>query len=83
MIKLLADENFPSRSVDILRANGFDVLWILRSYQGISDAEIINLANAEQRLILTFDKDFGHLIFKEGITKFPSRRARQYFINAS
>jgi predicted nuclease of predicted toxin-antitoxin system len=70
MIRLLADENFPSKSVDFLRANGYDVLWILKSHQGISDSDIIHLANAEKRLILTFDRDFGQLIYKEGLIPF-------------
>jgi predicted nuclease of predicted toxin-antitoxin system len=67
MSKLLADENFPMASVDVLKRNPFDVLSILRSYQGISDVEVVRLANREQRLILTFDRDFGLLIFRDGL----------------
>jgi predicted nuclease of predicted toxin-antitoxin system len=64
MIKLLADENFPLASVEILENKKYDILSISRSYSGISDTEIIYLANREQRPILTFDRDFGQLIFK-------------------
>lgn len=53
MIDLLADENFPLDSVDLLEEKGFDVLSISRSYKGISDYKIIELANLERRLILT------------------------------
>ncbi len=67
MIKLLSDENFPLVSVKILEERTYDVLSILRSFSGISDREIILLANKEKRLILTFDRDFGQLIFKEGL----------------
>jgi predicted nuclease of predicted toxin-antitoxin system len=67
MMKLLADENFPSKSVDLLRARGYDVLWILESHQGIPDSEIIKLSNLENRVILTFDRDLGRLIFKQGL----------------
>jgi predicted nuclease of predicted toxin-antitoxin system len=67
MIKLLADENFPIASVEILKSKKYDVLSILRSHSGISDTEVIHLANHEERLILTFDRDFGKLIYKEGI----------------
>lgn len=34
---------------------------------GLSDASVIDLANREERVIVTFDKDFGELIFKEGM----------------
>jgi predicted nuclease of predicted toxin-antitoxin system len=67
MSKLLADENFPMASVDLLRSKQFDVVSILRSYPGISDVEVVRLANREQRLILTFDRDFGLLIFRDGL----------------
>lgn len=67
MIKLLADENFPSASIDQLNSAGLDTLSILQRYPGISDKDVILLANRESRLILTFDRDFGQLIFKEGI----------------
>lgn len=65
MIKLLADENFPAASIDQLNEEGLDILSILKLNPGISDKEIILLANRESRLILTFDRDFGHLIFKD------------------
>ena len=67
MIKLLADENFPIASIEILENEKYDVLSISRSHSGISDIEIIKIANREQRLILTFDRDFGQLIFKDGL----------------
>lgn len=67
MIKLLADENFPMASVQLLVDRKFDVLSISKSYSSISDVEVIRLANSEGRVILTFDRDFGQLIFREGI----------------
>lgn len=65
MIKLLADENFPLVSIRILEEHHYDVLSILHTYSGIGDEEIIRLANDQKRLILTFDRDFGQLAFKE------------------
>lgn len=67
MIKLLADENFPMASINLLQTKNYDIVSVLRSYSGISDVEVIQLANQEQRLILTFDKDFGFLIFRDGL----------------
>lgn len=63
-MKLLADENFPVASVNILEAAGFDIKFVGISSPGISDNEVISFAIAEDRLILTFDRDFGELIFK-------------------
>jgi len=33
---------------------------------GISDDEVLNLANREKSILLTADKDFGELIFRQG-----------------
>lgn len=41
-----------------------------RAVSGISDPQVIAIAQAEDRVILTFDKDYGELIFKDGIENF-------------
>lgn len=64
MIKFLADENFPLESIDLIQSRGYDILSVLRSHRGIPDEEVIRIANLEQRLILTFDADFGQLFSK-------------------
>lgn len=64
MIKLLANENFPISSVRFLEKEGFDILYIGIAHAGITDKEVMNLATVEDRLILTFDRDYGELIFK-------------------
>ncbi|MBX2957567.1 MAG: DUF5615 family PIN-like protein [Cyclobacteriaceae bacterium] len=66
-MKLLADENIPLDTVELLEDAGYDVLSILKKYSGISDREIIHLSNKEERLIITFDKDFGFHVFDEGL----------------
>jgi predicted nuclease of predicted toxin-antitoxin system len=66
-MKLLADENIPLETVELLEESGYDVLSILRNHSGISDSEIIRLSNKEERLIITFDKDFGFLVFAQGL----------------
>lgn len=60
-MRILADENIPRAAVFKLRADGHDVLWVRERLSGISDSEVIELAAAERRIILTFDKDFGEL----------------------
>lgn len=60
----LANENFPFDAVEILRKNGHDVAWIRVDSPGISDPEVLSRAQAENRILLTFDKDFGELAFR-------------------
>ncbi|HXC24696.1 MAG TPA: DUF5615 family PIN-like protein [Gemmatimonadaceae bacterium] len=62
-MRLLADENFPSRVVVALRAAGHDVLWIRETQPGVSDEIVLALARSDHRVLLTFDKDFGELCF--------------------
>jgi len=65
-MKLLANENFPLTSVKILEKAGFDIVSVGQDFTGTLDSEIIELAIKEKRTILTFDKDYGELIFKKG-----------------
>ena len=65
-MKLLANENFPKASVDLLRTLGYDVVAIFEDNRGIADSTIMDIAQNEERLILTFDRDYGELIYKYG-----------------
>jgi predicted nuclease of predicted toxin-antitoxin system len=68
-MRFLADENFPGGAVAALRSNGYDVAWIRTLSPGISDPEVLKFAQAEDRILLTFDKDFGELAF---VTELPA-----------
>lgn len=65
-MRLLADENVPLPSVDALIAAGYDVASVARESPGLPDAAVLARALAEDRIILTFDRDFGELIFARG-----------------
>jgi predicted nuclease of predicted toxin-antitoxin system len=65
-MKLLANENFPLLSVKILENSGFDIKSIGQDYSGIFDSEVMEIAIKERRTILTFEHDYGELIFKKG-----------------
>mgnify|MGYP005857755875 CR=1 FL=1 len=65
-MKLLANENFPLSSVHLLRKLGYDIKAIGDDDKSVSDKQVIELAIKENRLILTFDKDYGELIFHFG-----------------
>jgi predicted nuclease of predicted toxin-antitoxin system len=69
---LLADENFPLPVVNGLVAAGYDVLTVARFSPGISDRAVLDLARNEGRCLLTFDSDFGDLVFSQGILPPPA-----------
>ncbi|MDB5211623.1 MAG: hypothetical protein JWQ30_2450 [Sediminibacterium sp.] len=60
----LANENFPRPSTIILRGNGFTIKSIQEDHAGIGDAEVMQIALDLNLIILTFDGDYGELIFK-------------------
>ena len=65
--KVLADENVSWPLVRLLRSVGLDVVWIPEtSYRGISDSEVINIANRDEQIVLTRDSDFLKLNLRRG-----------------
>jgi len=64
---LLADENVPLPVVTALREEGHNAAWIGSPEPGLDDRAVLQRAHDEERLLITFDKDFGALTFqKEG-----------------
>lgn len=68
----LADENVPTASVRLLRAAGHEVAHITESHAGIPDRAVLRLAREQNCVLLTFDRDFGELIFRHGETPPPA-----------
>lgn len=65
-MKFLANENFPSESVTALRQAGLDIVSVGEENSSISDEAVMTTAITEKRTILTFDKDYGELVFSRG-----------------
>jgi predicted nuclease of predicted toxin-antitoxin system len=63
-MRFLANENFPLASVGQLRAAGQDVVAVIQETPGARDPEVLQRAAAEARVILTFDRDYGELIYR-------------------
>ena len=57
-MKLLADENFPPSLIAVLQKKRHDVKRIQRATRGISDINVRFQAFKENRIIITFDRDF-------------------------
>src|SRR6266705_1109802 len=65
-MRLCANENVPGDCIAALRQRGHDVLWIREAARGIPDEAVLAKAQSEARLLITFDKDFGELVFHRG-----------------
>lgn len=63
MVRFLADESCDFSVVTALRDQQFNVVAVVERAPGASDQQVIELALAERRVLLTEDKDFGRLIF--------------------
>jgi predicted nuclease of predicted toxin-antitoxin system len=66
MPKFLANENVPGEVVEAARQAGHDLTWIAESSPGVDDDAVLAAALGESRVLLTFDKDFGEMAFKQG-----------------
>lgn len=51
----------------MLAQRGHDVLWMRDASPGAADDGVLALAGSGQRILLTFDKDFGELAFRRGL----------------
>lgn len=67
MSRFLADENIPRRAVQALRNTGHDVLAIGEVAPGTPDEQVLAMARSESRILLTFDRDVGELIFAQRV----------------
>jgi predicted nuclease of predicted toxin-antitoxin system len=63
-MKIVADEGVDRQVVEALRGENHDVTYIAELAPGISDEEVLQLANERDALLLTTDKDFGELVFR-------------------
>ena len=66
-MRFLADENVPLLAVERLRAMGFDIASAAEQMAGEADALVLEAASRDDRIVITFDKDFAELVF-------PARR---------
>jgi GDP-D-mannose dehydratase len=63
-VNFLADECCDAILVSALRNDGHDVLYVKETAPGADDSTVLHLATAQQRILLTEDKDFGELAFR-------------------
>jgi predicted nuclease of predicted toxin-antitoxin system len=66
-MRFLANENFPLASVWRLQEEGHDVLAAAEEMAGDRDEQILSYAAGDRRILLTFDRDYGELIYRRGM----------------
>jgi predicted nuclease of predicted toxin-antitoxin system len=66
-VNLVADEGVDRAVVERLRQDGHDVLYIAELSPGILDEEVLSYANARSAPIVTTDKDFGEMVFRQNL----------------
>lgn len=67
-MRLVADESVDRAVVGRLRADGHEVYWISENSPGIDDEEVLREANDRGAPLLTADKDFGELVFRQRLS---------------
>ncbi len=75
-MNFVADEDFPLESALLLREAGFEVMSIVETTQGLGDAMVLGVARDSHAVLLTFDRDFGELVYRRNI---PPPRGLVYF----
>ena len=65
-MRILADENMMPETIAGLRAEDHDVDWAHEIYRGQPDTNLLEIATNEERLLITYDKDYGALVHQFG-----------------
>jgi len=63
-MRFLANENIPLGSVIYLRKAGYDITAVIEEMSGAKDEEVLEYATEKNSIILTFDRDYGELIYE-------------------
>ena len=66
-MEFLANENFPLVGIQLLRKAGHSVKSVIEDSPGSKDTDVLSCAKNENRIILTFDRDYGKLIYRSGL----------------
>ncbi len=64
-MRILADENIPRSIVAWFRSQGHDVLYASESRAQTPDGDLLTESEDQGYVILTEDKDFGELVFRD------------------
>jgi predicted nuclease of predicted toxin-antitoxin system len=60
-----ADESIDRQIVEAIRGSGYEVLSVTELSPGIPDTQVLSRANEASAVLLTADKDFDELVFRQ------------------
>ena len=64
-MKFLLDQSTDARLIAYLRTHGHDATRIAKEHPaGLPDVQVLAIAHAEGRILVTDDRDFGELVFR-------------------
>jgi predicted nuclease of predicted toxin-antitoxin system len=66
-MRLLANENVPLGTVRLLRQAGHEVVSMSEEAPGLDDAAVLAQARGARQVVITFDRDYGELIYRDGL----------------
>jgi predicted nuclease of predicted toxin-antitoxin system len=65
-LTFLCDEGVDRPIVDAIRSADHGVEYVAELEPGIDDASVLRRANDRGAILVTLDKDFGELVFRQG-----------------
>jgi predicted nuclease of predicted toxin-antitoxin system len=66
-MNFVVDESVDRQIVDQLRDDGHSAWYVMEMSPSITDDEVLQLANTQSAYLLTADKDFGELVFRQNL----------------
>ena len=63
MLKFVLDVGVGKKVGEYLASQGYDTLLITSINPSMPDSEILAIAETENRMVVTMDKDFGELVY--------------------
>ena len=63
MLKFVLDVGVGHKVSAFLTENGYDIISILDIDPSMPDTDILFIAERDQRMVVTMDKDFGELVY--------------------
>lgn len=65
MLKFMIDESSGSFVAEELQKDGFDTISVIKVMPGVKNGTLLIKAKKEERILITNDKDFGELIYRQ------------------
>ncbi len=64
-MRFLTDENVSNLVVELLGADGHDVVLVRHGHEGAVNTTVLQIADASGRILITEDREFGELVVRQ------------------